>query len=1223
MKKETIMRFISVPTAKGLCGARRVAMMLLMTMLTSLGAWAGTLTHFPIYEGDEGTEAKPYQIKSATDLNKLAEDVNNGNSYEGYYFKVTAPITYTSSDAWNLESSEANNFTAIGNWNKPFKGIFDGNHQTISGIRIYKGGTDFKNDCALGIFGCIEGSAVVKDVTLKNTRITGYNEVAGIVGAIPEETTATVSGCIVGENVAIHTAAIDYNSIYNYSHGGIVGFFGSGSVSGCFSAATLTVVSEVSSSSQYNSHGAIVGRSTQGTLSNNYYSGSVNGVFTGVGKGTTNSTTTSDVTENNGALPVHSFTLTNSTTTSATTSAAKILTYDGKDYYRDGTTVTITVTVPSGNVLNSLTVTDGSSNTVAEGFWYSNNTVSFALPANNVIVSAPTFTSDLTSLYINMPKTGTVNATIPSGVQSFKVYDDGGSTASYSKLCKGTLKLTAPDNKILKISGAVNVSWRWHLLEVWDGEEDTDNQIVAANSNFVPAYTTGNKMRLGFHTDSQDPNGRFGLDLDITVLNPNETHSVTVANVSNGHFETVDPAKVNDVVTLTAVPDAGYVLSDIQVTDEYGTINVNWDTFSNTATFKMRDKDVTVTPTFSNSPSVNMPASGATKNVTFPNGFTSIKVYDEGGPNADQPGSEYDGYLTITAPTGYVLQLSGQVGTGQNGNNYLNVYDGTDNSASLLIDKFKGYSLTTPYTVAVPTVVSSGQSITINFHIFSNWYINLDLTVTLVPELELADNADNTTVIDNNDEVTTNVTLQGRTLYKDGDWNTLCLPFDVTDFTGTPLEGATVKELLPTSNLDNTGKLTLNFSDNLTAIDAGKPYIVKWATPEIALTISTDADWETFASNVNNGTEEYADKTVKLAADINVSTTVGTSGHPFRGTFDGDGHTMTLSITDKSNQGTAPFRYINGATIKNMKTGGTVTGTMHCAGLVGFAHGTNSIKNCVVAATVGCGGSSHTHCGGILGHGVSSNTTISDCLFSGSISGATTATGIIFGWGDSGNHSIINCMANGTYSGGSPDLMKGAGNKTATNCYKNQDSGSYGTYTTDTGDDLVTLLGNGWENNGGDVMPKMNMPVPDIVNPKFSGVTIDKTAPAPVEFTGGSFVGTYNPFAITNENKNSILLLAAGNKLGFAKNPRTLGAFRAYFDFSANGGAPAISSYELNFGEDDDENTTGIIEVNTNNTNLTNKAEGVFDLQGRRIANGQKPTAKGLYIVNGKKIVIK
>ena len=34
-------------------------------------------------------------------------------------------------------------------------------------------------------------------------------------------------------------------------------------------------------------------------------------------------------------------------------------------------------------------------------------------------------------------------------------------------------------------------------------------------------------------------------------------------------------------------------------------------------------------------------------------------------------------------------------------------------------------------------------------------------------------------------------------------------------------------------------------------------------------------------------------------------------------------------------------------------------------------------------------------------------------------------------------------------------------------------------------------------------------------------------------------------------------------------------------------------------------------------------AKGIYDLQGRRISNGQKPTTKGIYIINGKKVVIK
>ena len=72
--------------------------------------------------------------------------------------------------------------------------------------------------------------------------------------------------------------------------------------------------------------------------------------------------------------------------------------------------------------------------------------------------------------------------------------------------------------------------------------------------------------------------------------------------------------------------------------------------------------------------------------------------------------------------------------------------------------------------------------------------------------------------------------LAGRKLYKDGDWNTLCLPFNIASFEATPLEGATVKTLTA-SNFDN-GTLTLTFGEDLNCIEAGKPYLVKWEAPE-------------------------------------------------------------------------------------------------------------------------------------------------------------------------------------------------------------------------------------------------------------------------------------------------------------------------------------------------------------------------------------------------------
>ncbi len=101
-------------------------------------------------------------------------------------------------------------------------------------------------------------------------------------------------------------------------------------------------------------------------------------------------------------------------------------------------------------------------------------------------------------------------------------------------------------------------------------------------------------------------------------------------------------------------------------------------------------------------------------------------------------------------------------------------------------------------------------------------------TYDVVPvTITLADDGDNSTTISDAHGYVADVTLQGRTLYKDGKWNTLCLPFSVDNFTGTPLQGATVKTLASTSFIGGT--LTMNFTEDVSTIEAGKPYIVKWA----------------------------------------------------------------------------------------------------------------------------------------------------------------------------------------------------------------------------------------------------------------------------------------------------------------------------------------------------------------------------------------------------------
>ena len=117
----------------------------------------------------------------------------------------------------------------------------------------------------------------------------------------------------------------------------------------------------------------------------------------------------------------------------------------------------------------------------------------------------------------------------------------------------------------------------------------------------------------------------------------------------------------------------------------------------------------------------------------------------------------------------------------------------------------------------------------------SNWSSSIRFTTDF--DLILANAADNSDVISkaaaNGGEF--NVTLADRTLWKDGDWNTLCLPFSLGNpqaeeghhFDGTQLEGATVMTLASTGFKDGT--LTMTFAD-ATSIEAGKPYIVKWTT---------------------------------------------------------------------------------------------------------------------------------------------------------------------------------------------------------------------------------------------------------------------------------------------------------------------------------------------------------------------------------------------------------
>ena len=277
-------------------------------------------------------ETNTYEIYTTLDMRHLALMVNSGNNNNcsGLTFRQTHDITYTHKTEWDDATSTENNYIAIGTDDNPFLGTFDGQGYTVSGIRIYRGGTS-NSDYYQGLFGVVRKNGTVKRVTLSDARITGYNEVGGIAA---HTYYSSIEDCTVDANVCIH--AVQSNT---YDHGGIVGYNQAGPVNRCISRATLTVanssgckdfggivglnksnvitdcIAEGVVIPDVNARGAIVGFKDDyydNTLTRNYYHGckvaSDNVTPSGVGMGTKSSKTTSDV---DGAQPLWAITLPN------------------------------------------------------------------------------------------------------------------------------------------------------------------------------------------------------------------------------------------------------------------------------------------------------------------------------------------------------------------------------------------------------------------------------------------------------------------------------------------------------------------------------------------------------------------------------------------------------------------------------------------------------------------------------------------------------------------------------------------------------------------------------------------------------------------------------------------------------------------------------------------------------------------------------------------------
>lgn len=253
------------------------------------------------------------------------------------------------------------------------------------------------------------------------------------------------------------------------------------------------------------------------------------------------------------------------------------------------------------------------------------------------------------------------------------------------------------------------------------------------------------------------------------------------------------------------------------------------------------------------------------------------------------------------------------------------------------------------------------------------------------------------------------------------------------------------------------------------------------------------------------------DGNYQLTADITVTAPYA---EDFSGTFDGDGHTVTLAISGDSDYQALFAKLAAGAVVKNVMVDGEVTGTDNIGGIAGIATNATIIA-CANKATVAATG---RYVGGLVGKGT--GLTMTSCYNQGAVSSTRTRPinmGGIAGYVD-GGASVENCYNTGSITGSGKNTAAVVGWNAATvkKCYYLESTykvGSCGNvdYTDPTvsktdaemrSGDIVTLLGSAFMAKAGDY-PALKWETPTAAV-RFTIAPANAT----LEINGGTYTGS-------------------------------------------------------------------------------------------------------------------
>ena len=367
------------------------------------------------------------------------------------------------------------------------------------------------------------------------------------------------------------------------------------------------------------------------------------------------------------------------------------------------------------------------------GTWY-NNTFSFNMPYSDVTVK-PVFGMP-TNLFVNVPKTGSFDVNVPLGVNSFKVFDDGGVLGNYSASADGFIRLNAPNsNYVFQVTGHMKIE-NGDALSICEGNS-CDGSAVNLIKNGkkedgdISLLSSGNTLTIKFKSSGAS-NSNEGFDLTVNVVKK-DRYNITCNSVEGGSIRCPANDKINagKIVTMNAIAKSGYILTGFEARNADGsvlqTVDFPWYSENKEISISMPANDVSMTPKFSKITDlyIDMPTSGTLDINTIPADVTSFHVYDDGGKEGDY--SEYmNSTLQLNVPDGKMLVVSGSIEASESSE--LKIYDGFLADAS-----YVGSSDDVGYATANPVSISftaSSASSMAGFDLVVNVADNVEHAIT-------------------------------------------------------------------------------------------------------------------------------------------------------------------------------------------------------------------------------------------------------------------------------------------------------------------------------------------------------------------------------------------------------------------------------------------------------------------------------------------------------------